>query len=128
VPLRRGLGDALKQEHDLTLGDYGVLSRLAEQPGRRLRMSELADAILQPRSSLTRIADGQERRALIVREPSAEDARGAEAVLTKAGYAAFRRAQLTYHRGIRERFLARLSDEQIAQLGEAWAAIGDSGR
>ncbi|HEY6422671.1 MAG TPA: hypothetical protein VIY28_05350 [Pseudonocardiaceae bacterium] len=37
------------------MADYDVLVTLAEQPDRGMRMAELADTILQPRSSLTRL-------------------------------------------------------------------------
>ena len=121
--LRRELGERLASEHGLSMADYDVLVRLAEQPGRRIRMSDLAEAILQPRSSLTRIADGLERRGLIRRERSPADGRGAEAVLTDEGLARFRDAQQTHLAGVRDRFLDRLGDDQLAQLAAAWQAI-----
>jgi DNA-binding MarR family transcriptional regulator len=108
------------------MADYDALVRLSEQPGRRMRMVDLAEAILQPRSSLTRIVDGLERRGLVRREPSPEDGRGAEAVMTAEGQSLFRAAQRTHLDGVRERFLHRLSDEQLAHLANAWAAIEPS--
>ena len=124
VALRRELGDALTAEHGLSMADYDVLVRLAEQPGRRMRMADLAANILQPRSSLTRIASGLEARGLIRREPSPADGRGAEAVLTADGLAVFRAAQRGHLRRVRERFLDRLDDAQLAHLAEAWRAVG----
>jgi DNA-binding MarR family transcriptional regulator len=124
VRLRRELGEALSERHGLSMADYDALVRLAEEPGYRLRMAELADTILQPRSSLTRIVEGLEHRGLIRRERSTQDARGAEAILTDAGLAAFRRAQCSHHDNVRRLFLDRLTDDQLAQLGDAWEAIG----
>jgi DNA-binding MarR family transcriptional regulator len=123
VRLRRELGERLSERHQLTMAEYDALVQLAEQPGGRMRMAELADAILQPRSSLSRIADGLEHRGLIRRERTAEDARGAAAVLTRAGLATYRRAQRTHHDNIRAVFLNRLSDAQLTQLADAWASI-----
>jgi len=125
IQLRRELGAALQREHDLSMAEYDVLLRLEEQPGGRLRMSDLADTVLQPRSSLTRIAIGLEGRGLIRRESMASDGRGAEAVLTEAGLAAFRAAQRKHLQRVRERFLDRLSDRQLAALGAAWDAVGN---
>jgi DNA-binding MarR family transcriptional regulator len=123
VRLRRVLGERLAERHELSMADYDLLVCLADRPDRRMRMSELAEEILQPRSSLTRIADGLERRGLIRRERSSTDGRGAEAILTPDGLRTFRRAQRTHHDNIRELFLNRLDDKHLACLAEAWAAI-----
>jgi DNA-binding MarR family transcriptional regulator len=121
--VRRELERRLAERHGISIADYDALVTLAEHPGRRMRMSDLATAILQPRSSVTRIADGLEQRGLIRREPSTVDARGADAVLSRAGLALYRRAQRTHHDNVRELFLDRLSDEQLDQLASAWAAV-----
>jgi DNA-binding MarR family transcriptional regulator len=126
VRLRREFGQQLSETHGLSMADYDVLVRLAEQPGGRMRMAELADAILQPRSSLTRLVGDLERRGLVRREPSPIDGRGLEAVMTDAGRTRFGEAQQTHLAGVRERFLDRLTDEQLAQLAAAWAAIDPS--
>jgi DNA-binding MarR family transcriptional regulator len=121
--LRRVLGERLAQHHQLSMADYDLLVCLAGEPQQRMRMSELADEILQPRSSLTRIADGLERRGVIRRVQSPADGRGAEAVLTREGLRAFRRAQRSHHDNIRELFLDRLDNRHLACLAEAWDAI-----
>src|SRR5919198_3548729 len=46
VRLRRELDRRLRERHEISLADYDALVVLAEQRGRRLRMSDLADAIL----------------------------------------------------------------------------------
>lgn len=124
VRVRRELGARLAERHGLSMADYDALLCLAEQPGRRMRMAELADTILQPRSSVTRIADGLEARGLIRRERSATDARGAQAILTPQGLTTFKRAHRTHLDNVRALFLDRLRDEQLDQLADAWAAIG----
>jgi DNA-binding MarR family transcriptional regulator len=123
VRLRRELDRRLGERHGITIADYDALVALAEQPGRRMRMSDLAAAILQPRSSVTRIVDGLEHRGLVDREPSRVDARGADAVLTDAGIALYRRAQRSHHDNVRALFLDRLSDAQLNQLASVWAAV-----
>jgi DNA-binding MarR family transcriptional regulator len=119
--LRRELGEALEREHGLSMADYDVLVRLAERRDGAMRMAELADAALQPRSSLTRIVDGLVRRGLVRREPSPEDARGQRAILTTQGRSVFRRAQRTHLDNVRTAFLDDLETEQLRQLAGAWA-------
>ena len=67
------------------LGWYDVLWGLERTPERRLRMSELADQVVLSRSNLTRLVDWLEEEGLVARERSAEDSRGAYAVLTDKG-------------------------------------------
>jgi DNA-binding MarR family transcriptional regulator len=121
--LRRELGDELTRCHGLSMADYDALVTLAEAPERGMRMAELAEAILQPRSSLTRLIDSLEHRGLVTRAPTPDDARGARASLTVEGIGVFGRAHRTHLGGIRERFLDRLSDRQLDQLVQVWTAV-----
>lgn len=91
---------------------YDVLFALYEAPGQRLRMSELADAIVLSRSGLTRLVDRLEAEGLLVRERLASDRRGAFAVLTDKGVEAMREAWPVYARGIEEHFARFLSEEE----------------
>jgi len=53
----RQLERELQTEERLALTDYDVLVQLATAGERRLRMSELADALLLSRSGATRLID-----------------------------------------------------------------------
>ena len=55
--LARLLDEDLRAEHDLSLAEYDALLQLAEAPGRRLRMHQLADRVLLSRSGVTRLID-----------------------------------------------------------------------
>src|ERR1044072_5936908 len=55
--ISRLLEAELVAERNLSLGAYDVLVQLAEAPQRRLRMAELADAVLLSRSGVTRLVD-----------------------------------------------------------------------
>jgi DNA-binding MarR family transcriptional regulator len=123
--IRRELDKRLQAEHGMTMAEYDALVPLIDRPDRRLRMADLADEILQPRSSLTRIVAGLEQRGLVRREPLAEDARGAYAVLTADGAEAFRAAQRSHHDNIRELFLSRLDDARLRALAFAWEDFGE---
>ena len=67
---------------------YEVLVALSEAPGRRLRMSELADARQASRSRLSHAVARLEANGWVQREACPTDKRGAWAVLTDAGFAA----------------------------------------
>src|SRR5918993_1498984 len=55
--LTRRLDEELQAAHRLSLAEYDALLQLANAPGRRLRMSALADRVLLSRSGITRLVD-----------------------------------------------------------------------
>src|SRR4051794_25989700 len=101
----------------LPLAWYDVLLQLAEAPGRRLRMAELADRVLLSRSGLTRLIDRLQAEGLVRREPSPDDARGTYTVLTPAGLERLRSAAPGPLAGIRTHWLAHFSDDELRVLG-----------
>ncbi|HEY7982746.1 MAG TPA: MarR family transcriptional regulator [Ktedonobacterales bacterium] len=113
----------LAAAHRLPLGSYDVLFALAEAPQRRLRMRELARAIVLNRSTLTRRVDRLEREGLLAREPCGADRRGADAVLTERGRAALRAAWPVYARGIATYFAAHLSADEARALADALGRV-----
>ena len=122
--LLRQLDLELTQEQGLHSSSYEVLLRLAEAPGGTMRMKDLADSLLLSRSGLSRIVDELERKGYVARQPCASDARGTEAVITRSGRTAFRKAQRSHLRSVRTEFLDKLSEDQLRQLAEVWAAVG----
>jgi DNA-binding MarR family transcriptional regulator len=122
--LERGLDREMLDAEGISVSAYEVLLRLAYGPGKRMRMRDIADSLLLSRSGLTGIVSELERRGYVTRERAADDGRGIEAALTRTGQAAFRRAQRVHLAGVRARFLRHLSDQQLQQLADAWAAIG----
>jgi DNA-binding MarR family transcriptional regulator len=115
--LSRVLEAELLAEHGLPLASYDVLVQLAEAPGRRLRMTELADRVLLSRSGLTRLVDRLEKDGLVERQACPGDARGTHAVLTEAGLTRLRSASPTHLRGISEHVTEVLSPDELDQLG-----------
>ena len=114
--ITRKLEAELVAEHDLPLPSYDVLLQLAESPGRRLRMTELADRVLLSRSGLTRLVDRLEREGLVERASCPNDARGTHAVLTDAGLGRLRRAAPTHLRGVAEHVTSRLDADELVEL------------
>jgi DNA-binding MarR family transcriptional regulator len=113
----RKLENELLTATGMPLGWYDVLLQLAEAPGRRLRMADLADLVLLSRSGLTRLIDRLQAEGLVRREPSPDDARGTFTVLTDEGIRRLRAAAPVHLSGIREHWLAHFSDAELRQLG-----------
>jgi DNA-binding MarR family transcriptional regulator len=114
--LTRTLESELVAEQALSLAAYDVLVQLAEAPGRRLRMTELADAVLLSRSGITRLVDRLERDGLVTRSRVAGDGRGVAASLTDAGVDRLRTAARTHLAGVRRHFAERLDEADLAAL------------
>lgn len=112
----RELEHELQADRGLALTDYDVLVQLAGVSERRLRMSELADALLLSRSGVTRLVDRLVAEGLVERVTCESDRRGQWASLTDAGYERLRDATPTHLRGVREHFLDRLSADELAEL------------
>jgi DNA-binding MarR family transcriptional regulator len=124
--LTRCLETELVADQRLSLAAYDVLVQLEEAPGRRLRMTELADAVLLSRSGVTRLVDRLERAGLVVRERADGDGRGVVAVLTPAGLDRLREASGTHLAGIARHFVAVLEDAELTVFGETCERLADA--
>jgi len=102
---------------------YEVLVHLSEAPGRRLRMSDLADRTVSSRSRLSHAVARLEERGWVRREPCPSDRRGQLAVLTDEGYAVLERAAPAHVCAVREHLLDRLGPEEFAALGRISAKL-----
>ena len=119
------LSRELQAAHGITLADYEIFVRLSESDGRRMRMSHLADATLSSRSRLSHQIDRLESAGLVVREPCEDDRRGANAVLTDAGFGLLVAAAPMHVAGVREHLVDLLTHEQFAALGSACTVVVD---
>lgn len=121
----RALERELVAEQRLSLAAYDVLVQLAEAPGRELRMTDLAEAVLLSRSGVTRLVDRLEQAGLVARQRTTADGRGVVAVLTEAGLDRLREAAVTHLDGVVRHFTARLRPDQLADLGAITAELTD---
>jgi len=122
--LLRHLDRRLTEEQGLPTSSYEVLLRLAEAPSGMMRMKDIADSLLLSRSGLSRVIDELERKGYVARQSCATDARGTEAVITRSGRSAFRKARDSHLRSVRAEFLDKLSEKQLRQLADVWTAVG----
>jgi DNA-binding MarR family transcriptional regulator len=123
--LTRRLDEELRAEHGLSLAEYDALLQLAQAPDRRLRMSQLAEAVILSRSGVTRLIDRLVADGLVERSHCLTDARGAEAVLTAAGLGRLRRAATTHLRGIDQYFLSVVPASDLGTLGRALRLVAE---
>jgi DNA-binding MarR family transcriptional regulator len=111
--LSRVLEAELLTDQQLSLASYDVLVQLAEAPQRRLRMTELAAAVLLSRSGVTRLVDRLEKAGLVARCPVAGDGRGVAAELTAAGLDRLRNAAPTHLAGVIRHFVQQLEPADL---------------
>jgi DNA-binding MarR family transcriptional regulator len=114
--MRRFNGE-LMSAHELTLNDYEVLLRLAQEPERMMRRVDLAKSVLLTPSGITRLLEGLERCGYVERASCSSDARVTYALLTDEGYEKLRQASSTHVEGIRSHFAGRFSEEELETLG-----------
>lgn len=112
----------------LPLTWYDVLVALAGAPDRRLRLGELARAVVLTPSGITRLIDRLEREDLLVRERSGTDRRATYAVLTPKGLDAVRQTWPVYARGIVAHFASVLTDDETRTLTVALSRVFEAAR
>jgi DNA-binding MarR family transcriptional regulator len=116
--LMRVLDSELVEGANLSLSDFDVLIQLGQAEGARLRMSELARRALISRSGMTRRAGQLQERGLVARQPDPTDRRSVVLTLTHEGLRVLREALPVHFRGIHAHFLDRLTDDELAGLGD----------
>lgn len=120
----RNLEAELVAEQRLSLAAYDVLVQLAEAVDGRLRMTELAEAVLLSRSGVTRLIDRLERIGLVMRARTDEDGRGVAAVITERGRDRLGQAARTHLAGVARHFATALGADELDLLGRTCARLG----
>ena len=119
--LRRGL-----EQHGLSHPEYEILVRLSESPERALRMSDLAEGVLNSRSRLTHTVNRLEAAGWVLRRSCPRDGRGVECVLTDPGYAKLQAAAHTHVEGVRQFLLDPLTRTQFLALGDSLEKVAEA--
>jgi DNA-binding MarR family transcriptional regulator len=123
--LREHLERELQRDSGMPLAYYQVLVALSESPGRRMRMSELASHSGASRSRLSHPVARMETAGWIERSGCPTDKRGSLATLTERGFDALAAAAPGHVRAVREQLFDRLTDEQVAMLGQIVTVVKD---
>jgi DNA-binding MarR family transcriptional regulator len=119
----RALDEGLRANHGISVAEFDVLITLANAPGRRLRMADLARSVALSPAGLTHLVTRLERDRLLAREVDAADRRGYHTVLTDAGEDRLNAARPVHNRIIRELLLDRLSATDKRSLGAIWKRL-----
>ncbi|WP_375431505.1 MarR family winged helix-turn-helix transcriptional regulator [uncultured Friedmanniella sp.] len=110
----------------LDLPEYEILVTLSEAPDRRVRMSELADAVHQSRSRLTHTVTRMEAAGLVGRASCPADRRGVWAHLTDTGFDLLQRAAPAHVESVRRHFVEVMSEDDYAAVGRGFAAVSQA--
>ncbi len=108
------------------LSEYEVLSMLSEAAGGRMRMSALADLVVQSRSRVSHSAARLEKRGLVRREPCLDDRRGVELVLTDSGRVSVTRMAEAHVQSVRRNLIETMTPEDFESLGALMQKIRDA--
>ena len=104
---------------------YHLLVMLSEVPGRRMRMTDLAERLKITRSRLSHAISRLERDGWVHREDCPDDRRGQLAVLSDGGYRALAEAAPGHAEQVRATVFDRLTPEQVRSLGEICGVIAE---
>ena len=113
----------LERDAGLSHFEYIVLAMLSETASRTLRMSQLAIVTNGSMSRLSHVATRLERQGFIRREPSADDGRFINAVLTDSGWAKVVATAPGHVARVRELIFDGLSPAQVTALHEIGTII-----
>lgn len=119
--LPAALDAQLQRDSNLTMFEYFVLSSLSMETNRATRMSKLAYLVNGSQSRLSNVVKRLEERGLVRREPSPENGRHINAILTDEGYEVVRQAAPGHVAAVRHFVFDALEPGQAEQLHE----IGD---
>ena len=87
---------------------YDLLWAIYDSPGRRLRVNELARAVVLSPTAMSRFVDRVEAAGYVRREPDPADRRALQIAITDEGVALLRRMWPVYEDGIQRHFAAFL--------------------
>jgi DNA-binding MarR family transcriptional regulator len=110
---------------DLSMADYEVLAQLSDAPGRRMRMSELAELAMVSKSRLSHRMKVMEKAGWVKRETCKEDKRGYWAVMTEKGWRAIVAAAPSHVASVRARFVDQLSVKEQENIAAIFGHIQD---
>ena len=104
----RAIGRDLAEAGLPDLGWYDLLWTLYRQPGRSLRVRQLADEVVLSPTAMSRFVDRVEAAGCVRREPDPDDRRATQVTLTDDGVELLRKMWPVYAAGIERHFAVEL--------------------
>jgi DNA-binding MarR family transcriptional regulator len=124
--LSRSLGLELESTCDLPLAWFDVLLQLRKSPEGRLKMNQIADAIVHSTGGTTRLIDRLEVAGLVERQNCPSDRRAIHVAITDVGNEKLDTA-LNVHLGYLEENLAtRLTKVERGQLADLLTKLNET--
>ena len=114
--LSRSLGVRLEENCDLPLAWFEVLLQLRQSPEGRLKMNQIADAIVHSTGGTTRLIDRLEEAGLVARQLCPSDRRAIHVAITPLGNAKLDTALDVHLEYLEEHLTSRLSDDERYEL------------
>lgn len=115
----------VEQSADLTAPEFQVLWHLGGAAARRAPMNEISRLLGFSTAGTTKLIDRLCATGLVERRTSPADRRVILAELTAAGGRAASRAAQILAAALRERFVARIGEDRVAALVEAFGVLAD---
>jgi DNA-binding MarR family transcriptional regulator len=119
----RELDRRLDDAHRIGVNEFDVLITLDNAEDRRLRMTELADAVMFSSGGLTRLVGRLESQGMVERVQASDDARAFYATLTQAGARRLAAARVTHDAVIEELLASRLTSAQTDALARSLGRV-----
>jgi DNA-binding MarR family transcriptional regulator len=124
--LSRSLGVRLEENCALPLAWFEVLLQLRREPQGRLKMSQIADAIVHSTGGTTRLVDRLEDQGLVERQLCPTDRRAVHVAITPAGNRKLDEALLVHMTYLEEHVSSRLSCDERADLTTLLTKLNES--
>ncbi|MYT21828.1 MarR family transcriptional regulator [Streptomyces sp. SID7760] len=121
--VNRRLDQQLKDDSGLSHPQYEILVRLSAAPDGELRMTELANGLINSKSGLTYQVTQLEKAGLVRRRSCPSDVRGVFAVLTDTGRDRLERAAPGHVAMVREALIDVLTPAQLEALADGLGEV-----
>ncbi|MFB7053965.1 MarR family winged helix-turn-helix transcriptional regulator [Streptomyces vinaceus] len=121
--VNRRLDQQLKDDSGLSHPQYEILVRLSAAPDGELRMTELANGLINSKSGLTYQVTQLEKAGLVRRRSCPSDVRGVFAVLTDAGRTRLEEAAPGHVAMVREALIDVLTPAQLEALADGLGEV-----
>lgn len=114
--LSKSLGLELEAQCELPLAWFEVLLQLRKSPDGRLKMAQVADAIVHSTGGTTRLIDRLEQAGLVERQLCPSDRRAIHVAITDLGNAKLDEALSVHLEYLQDTLVSRLSADERATL------------
>jgi DNA-binding MarR family transcriptional regulator len=104
---------------------YEILVRLSSAPGRKRRMTYLADSLYSSQSGITYQVTQLEKLGLVRRTPCPLGSRAVYAVLTDAGWEALQQAAPGHVTTVRRLLIDVLSGDELTAIANGLGRVRD---